>query len=101
VSDAEVDVVLQALRHEAGTWDEQGEVLAAVAATVESTQLSALQAGVFVVMRDAYSDAVEHVASRCREGSAEMTEIAAALRANATAYERRDEEVSSHVGGAY
>ena len=101
MSEGGLDVVLRALRGEARTWYEQGSTLAGVADVTESLSMSALQAGVFLVMRDAYGHAVAHVAARCREGAVVMSEVARALRANADAYERRDEEVSAHVAGAY
>ncbi len=101
MSGADIDLVLQELRREAGTWDEQSETLADVARTAQSLHLSALQAGIFLVMHEAYGDTVEHVAARCREGAARTAEIASALRANAQAYERRDDEVSAHVASAY
>ena len=98
---SEIDVVTQALRQEAGTWDAQSEAIGQVAAAAEGQRMSGLQAGIFFVMRDAYDGAVTQVASRCQEGKSRMAEIATALRANADAYDRRDEEVSEHVEGAY
>lgn len=97
----EVDVVTRALRHEAETWDEQSATIGRAADAADALRLTGLQAGIFVLMRDAYEGAVDQVAARAREGVPAMADIAGALRANAGAYERGDEDVAQHVTGAY
>lgn len=97
MSAPDVDVVLQSLRSEARTWDEQSATLARVADVTESLSMSALQAGIFLVMRDAYGEAVDHVAARCREGTVATAQVAATLRADADAYEQGDEEIAALV----
>ena len=98
---ADVDVVLAALRREAITWDEQAAGIRQVAQAAGRLRLSTLESGVFALMRDAHADAVDHVVGRCTEGGAAMSDVAAALRTVAEAYERRDAAVADRVTGTF
>lgn len=90
----EVEVVVEALRSEAITWDENSGVVGQISSDVESLRMSRLQAGIFQIMVTAYNDAVDVVQSRCSEGTTNLADIATALRANADAYENQELEVT-------
>ncbi|MCU1431423.1 MAG: hypothetical protein JWP95_528 [Actinotalea sp.] len=98
---AEIEVVTAALRSEAATWEEQSGALTTIASQAEALRLSYLQAGIFMPIVESYESAVNQVSDRCTEGSQRMADIAAALRRNADAYDRRDEAVAESVDNAY
>ena len=97
----DIEVVTSELRKEAVTWDDQSEAIGRVGVQAESLRLNYLTAGVFALVVADYESAVDQISARCAEGTTRMADIAVALRANATAYDQRDEEVSIHVDGAY
>lgn len=97
----ELEVVTSELRKEAGTWDQQASSIGQVGATAEGLRLTYLTAGIFAPIVSSYESAVDQISARCTEGSTEMAEIGSALRRNADAYDRRDEDVAIHVDGAY
>ncbi|MBT0994413.1 ESX-1 secretion-associated protein [Cellulomonas sp. DKR-3] len=97
----ELEVVVDALRQEATTWDEQAQRLDAITSAAAALGMTGLQAGVFALMAGTTRDAAHRVGARCAEGRDVMGEVADALRTSATAYEQRDAAVADHVAGTY
>lgn len=98
---SEVFVVTEALRKEAGTWDEQAVLIRSAATRAEVLRLTRLTAGIFNPIVSEYEATIDAVTARCLEGEREMTAIASALLRNADAYDSGDVEASQHVADAY
>jgi uncharacterized membrane protein len=96
-----VEVVTDALRAEATTWDAQATTIAGVASWVSGQTLQGAAVGVFFAMGDTYEAVRSQIATWCAHGSTNMAAIAAELRRNATAYESTDVDVTQTVEGAY
>lgn len=97
----DIDVVTKKLRDEARMWDEQAKTLDGAYHAVEGMSLTRIEAGLFQIIFTAYQEAITHIAGRTREGKKCMEDIADALRENAKAYDRGEEEVTETVTGAY
>jgi hypothetical protein len=79
-----------ALRQEAKVWDDQSVALRDVHAATVPLELNGWQAGVWFLMVDDYMDVVSQIETLSAGGAAELQNIAAGLRTNATAYEASD-----------
>ncbi len=93
-SKQELQVATDALRTEAGIWDQQSDQLAAIVGEVEGLRLHRLEAGIFELIVSAYGAVVDQVSARCAEGHQRTVEVAATLRQVADTYddeERRNE----------
>ncbi|MEU6206087.1 type VII secretion target [Micromonospora musae] len=89
-SRGQVTVATNALRTEAGEWDQQSAAISAIASKVAGMQLGRVEAGLFQLIVSPYNDVVQHVTQRCREGQAAMTEVASTLRKVADIYDEED-----------
>ena len=87
-----VKVATDALRTEAGVWDQQSAQMGTVATTVDGLRFKRIQAGVFQLIVGPYGDVVEQIHGRCQEAVPRMKEIADTLRQVANTYEA--EEIS-------
>jgi hypothetical protein len=85
-----VKVATDALRTEAGVWDQQSAQMGTIAGQAEDLRFSRLQAGVFQIVVGAYNDVVEQVHSRCQEAVTRMKEIADTLQQVAAVYEKEE-----------
>ncbi len=63
------------LRTEAKIWDNASTQLGAVASTVETLDLTRLEAGMFQLIVEPYNAVVAQVSGRCREGQQAMTDV--------------------------
>ena len=86
----EVRVATDALRTEAGVWDDQSEQMSQIASKVQGMQLGRIEAGVFQLIVDPYNDVVTQVNSRSTEAVEAMTNIGNTLRQVATTYDEED-----------
>jgi hypothetical protein len=87
---AEVRVATDRLRDDARVWATQADALGDAAARAESLATTRLEAGMFQLLVDAYTEVQQHVAARCAEGRAATTAVADTLRAVADTYDREE-----------
>ena len=85
-----VKVATDALRTEAGVWDQQSTQMGAVATKADGVRFNRVQAGVFQLVVGPYRQLVDQVYGRCQEGGQRMTEIGDALRKVAGMYEKEE-----------
>jgi hypothetical protein len=85
-----VQVATDALRTEAGVWDQQSAAMGRLATTMDGMRMNRLEAGVFQLIIGPYSTLVDQVNHRCQEGSGRMTEIADTLRQVARTYDQEE-----------
>ena len=90
-----VKVATDALRTEAGVWDQQGAQMANVATKVDGLRFNRVEAGVFQLIVGPYGELVEQVHARCQEAVTRMKEIADTLRQVANTYDE-EERNGSH-----
>ena len=96
-----VEVIVEALRTEATTWDTEADAIAGVGTWLGGQTLSGLELGIFNPMGGTYEHARSQIAGWCTQGGTAMHAIAEELRLNANAYESTDVDVAQHVEGAY
>lgn len=97
----EVSVATNALRGEAGLWDEQAGRLRALSGTASGMDLGRLEAGLFQMMVEPYNQVIRAVSARCAEGATAMTEIAATLRTVADTYDAEDRDGAHRIADTY
>jgi hypothetical protein len=88
----DIEVATDALRAAAGVWDEQSDILAALAQQVEGLRMDRGDAGIFQLMVSTYQTTVQLVADRCGEGRQRTADIADALRAAARTYDEEEQK---------
>jgi len=86
-------VATDSLRTEAGVWDQQAQQIKNIADKADGLRFTRLEAGIFQLIVTPYSEVVDAVVTRCREGSQQMVDIANTLRNVAKIY---DEEEKNH-----
>lgn len=86
----QVQVAIQALRHEASVWDHEAEATGSVPAKAEGLRLNRIEAGLFQVIFDTYGQVIDQVIARTNEGRQQMTDIANTLRSVADTYEQEE-----------
>jgi hypothetical protein len=91
-----ISAATAALRQDAGVWDRNADRLTVLIARVESLRMTDLEAGMFIMMIDAYRDVVDVISGRCREGAQSATEVAGALRQVTDVYDA-EEAASLHA----
>jgi hypothetical protein len=84
------EVATDALRAEAGTWDQQSSYVDKIASKVDGLRFTRLEAGVFQLFVGPYDDVVEQVHSRCTEGVQRMKQIGDTLRQVAKIYDEEE-----------
>ncbi|SDT80899.1 type VII secretion target [Actinoplanes derwentensis] len=97
----EVSVATNALRTEAGLWDEQAGRLGTLSGETAAMEFGRLEAGLFQVMVDPYNDVIRAVTARCAEGATAMGEIAATLRSVADTYDAEDRAGAHRIKNIY
>jgi uncharacterized protein YukE len=85
-----VKVATDALRTEAGVWDQQSSQLDAIAKKVDDLRFNRLEAGVFQLIVGPYGELVNQLHSRAQEAVQRMKEIADTLRQVAKTYEAEE-----------
>jgi hypothetical protein len=96
-----VEVVVEALRNEATTWDTEGDAMTGIGSWLNGATIEGASLGIFFAMHDVYESTRSQVAGWCAGGGTNMHAIADELRRNATAYETTDADVAQSVEGAY
>ncbi|HEV7452893.1 MAG TPA: hypothetical protein VGO16_16215 [Pseudonocardiaceae bacterium] len=89
-SKSQIKVATDALRTEAGTWDQQSSALDKIVSQADGLRLERIEAGIFQVIFDAYASVVDQVTARSREGRQRMTDVANTLHKVADTYEEED-----------
>lgn len=97
----QVTVATNALRSEAGEWDEQGKTLGEQGTKVAGMEFGRLEAGLFQLMVGPYNDVIDMVSARCQEGAAAMAEIAGTLRSVADTYDAEDKASEHRIRNIY
>lgn len=97
----EVSVATNALRTEAGEWDEQAGRLSTLSGNAAGMEFGRLEAGLFQMIVTPYNDIISAVSARCAEGAAAMKEIAVTLRNAADTYEAEDQAGAHRISGIY
>ncbi len=100
-SSQEVKVATDVLRTEAGEWDAQSTALGAAETKIRALELGRVEAGLFQLIVSPDNDLVEHLANRCAEGKAAMTEIAKTLRSVADTYDEEDRNSAHRIQNIY
>jgi len=85
-----VKVATDALRTEAGVWDQQSGQMDAIATKVDGLRFNRLEAGVFQLVVGPYGELVDQVYGRTHEAGQRMKEIADTLRQVAKTYETEE-----------
>lgn len=91
-SKGQIEVATDSLRSEAGIWDEQSDQLGKIVVRANGLRLDRLEAGIFQLVVAAYSQVVDQVSGRSREGQQRMTEVGSALTKAAITYEQEEQE---------
>ncbi|MCE7001634.1 hypothetical protein LWC34_02080 [Kibdelosporangium philippinense] len=86
----QVKVAIEALRQEAGVWDQEADTTGNIATAAEELRLNRIEAGLFQVIFDTYSQVIDQVIARANEGKTQMTEVADTLRSVADTYEQEE-----------
>ncbi|PRY24020.1 hypothetical protein [Pseudosporangium ferrugineum] len=97
----QVTVATNALRNEAGEWDEQSGKLATLSSTVAGMEFGRLEAGLFQLMVGPYNDVIHAVSARCQEGASAMTGIGSTLRDVANTYDAEDKANEHRIRNIY
>ncbi|MCO1578603.1 hypothetical protein M8C13_22880 [Crossiella sp. SN42] len=90
-----------ALRNEAGVWDAQAGELGKIASMAEAMRLNRIQAGVFQLVFDTYTDVIDQVVGRSTEGVERIGEVANTLRQVANTYEQEEAANLHKIKGLY
>ena len=90
MSDPKITAATGALRQEASVWDGNADRLRLLLTKVDALRVNYLSAGMFAILVDAYSDLIDVVSGRCREGAQSATDIATALRRVADVYDAEE-----------
>ncbi|WP_393058781.1 hypothetical protein [Streptomyces sp. LN549] len=98
---ADLKHITDALRTEAGMWDEQSVSLGEVSRATDEMRMTKLEAGLFFLVASNYNEAIDHISARCSEGQSRMSEVADALIKNANAYDNHEAETTKSVEDAY
>ena len=85
-----VKVATDALRTEAGVWDQQSAQMGTIATRAEDLRFNRVEAGVFQLIVDPYGELVDQVHARCQEAVTRMKEIADTLRQVANTYDEEE-----------
>ncbi|MBT2385236.1 hypothetical protein [Streptomyces sp. ISL-11] len=101
MGEADLKVITDGLRTDAGMWDKQSSAMGEIGRKVDGMRISRLEAGLFQVIYSAYESAINQVSARCGEGEKRMAEVADALVKNAKAYDNHEADTKKHVAGAY
>jgi hypothetical protein len=100
-SAAEVKVATDALRTEAGQWDEQSSMMSAASTKVGAMEFGRLEAGLFQLMVGPYNEVISAVEARCKEAATAMTEIGTTLRTVADTYDAEDQASEHRIRNLY
>lgn len=100
-SQDQIRVALDALRREAGIWDCQANELAKIRPKAEALRLNRIEAGLFQVIFDTYSQVLGQIIDRADEGQRCMIDVGSALRAVAATYEREEAEYIHQLRDLY
>ncbi len=92
-SKAQITVATDALRTEAGIWDQQSTELDKIVSHANGLRLERIEAGIFQVVFDAYTSVVDQVTARSGEGRLRMADVANTLHQVADTYD--DEEAAN------
>ncbi|MFF1914598.1 hypothetical protein ACFVYE_23885 [Streptomyces sp. NPDC058239] len=98
---ADLKHITDALRTEAGMWDNQSASMGEVAHAADGMRLTRLEAGLFQLVVSNYNEAIDQISSRCLEGQSRMSEVADALIKNANAYDNHEADTTKSVEDAY
>lgn len=86
----QIRVATDALRGEAGVWDTQSAAMADIRPKLDAVSLTRIQAGVFQVLFDAYTEVATKVRAATTEGALNMREVGTTLRQVADTYDREE-----------
>lgn len=86
----QVRAATAALRNEASVWEGQAGEMGKIMNLVEGMRLNRVQAGLFQLIFDTYTDVVNQVVDRSAEGVQRMNEVAHTLREVANTYEQEE-----------
>lgn len=89
-SKAQIKVATDALRTEAGIWDQQSSELDKIASQADGLRLERVEAGIFQVIFDAYASVIDQVTARSGEGRQRMADVAGTLHQIADTYDEED-----------
>lgn len=92
-STAQIKVATDALRTEAGIWDQQSSELDKIVSHADGLRLERIEAGIFQIIFDAYGSVVDQVTARAGEGSQRTADVANTLHQVADTYD--DEEAAN------
>jgi hypothetical protein len=96
-----ITVATDALRKEASVWERQSDTLQTLTNKVEGLRLTGLEAGMFVMILDAYTQVVDVVTGRCAEGVQQTDQISTTLRQIADTYDEEERRNMHHLTGLY
>jgi uncharacterized protein YukE len=96
-----VSVATEALRKEAGVWEQQADTLQTLTGRVEGLRMTGLESGMFYLILDAYTQVVDVVSGRCGEGAQRTSEIATTLRHVADTYDEEEQRNLHRMTGLY
>ncbi|GAA2832489.1 type VII secretion target [Crossiella cryophila] len=97
----QVRAATAALRDEADVWDRQAGEMGEVVTLAEAMRLNRVQAGLFQLVFDTYTEVVNQVVDRSGEGVRRMGEVANTLRQVADTYEREEAANLHRIKGLY
>jgi hypothetical protein len=81
---------LEHMRAAAAAWDVAGNHLRVASGMADGLKFSRVEAGIFQVAWERYTEAAAYIGERLNEGSAEAASIGTVLRESADTYERED-----------
>lgn len=93
-SKAQIMVATEALRTEAGIWDQQSSAMGKIVGQADGLRLERIEAGIFQIIFDSYASVVDQVTARSGEGRQRMADVATTLHQVANTY---DEEEAANL----
>lgn len=94
-------VITDALRKDGGIWDDQATEMAKIVAKAQGLRLNRIEAGLFQVIFDAYSQVIDQVNGRCDEGQRCMAAIGSTLFSVANGYEQAEAARAHDLGNIH
>lgn len=86
----QMEVATDALRTEAGVWDDQSADLGRIGPAAVALRLTRVEAGLFQVIFSSYEEVLDQVVARAAEGTGRTADVGATLRAVADTYDQEE-----------
>lgn len=97
----DIRVATDALRTEAGIWDEQSAEMSKIATAADALRLTRIEAGLFQIIVNTYSHVIDQVMARSTEEQMAMVAISDTLVNVAKKYDEEEAANQHHIRQLY